>query len=137
MTKDINWDLVELYLKAGCRQNKIAEALGIHRETLSYKIKEKYGMDYSAFSTKLQSEGEMLLQAAQFQKALKNSSPGNTQMLMYLGKVRLGQKEHEDTNTDAANQQNLDQTHLIMELEHKNKILEEKVNEYQDKSQAE
>lgn|GEM_PF-1065052 len=120
--KEINWDLVELYAKSGCTQKEIADSLHIHRETLADRVKEKYGMDYSTFSTYFYSEGDILLKAQQFQKAMK----GYWQALMWLGKVRLGQKEPEIIMNLAANQTQLDQSHRIMELE--NQLAELKNN---------
>lgn len=116
--KEINWQMVELYIKSGCSQVKIANSLCIDRETLRDRVKEKYGMDYSSFSSALISEGELLLEAAIYQKAMKSSQPGNAQMLMWLGKVKLGYREPEPLS-NPTNQVALDQSHRIMELEHK------------------
>lgn len=112
--KEINWDMVELYLKAGCSQVKIAECFHVHRDTLRERAEEKYGKEWSAFSASLHSEGEALIEAAQYQKAMKGYWPA----LQWLGKVRLGQREPESTLLVAANQQHIDQSHRIMELEH-------------------
>jgi hypothetical protein len=43
---------------------------------------------------------------------------GNAQMLIYLGKVRLGQREPEMIQNLAVNQHQIDQSHLIMQLQH-------------------
>lgn len=118
--KEINWDLVELYVKSGCKQINICKAFHIDEETLRARIQEKYGMTWSAFSAALLSEGDMLLEAQQFQKAIKGFWPA----LHWLGKVRLGQREPELLNQLAANQTHIDQTHRIMELEHQ--LAEEK-----------
>lgn len=127
--KEINWDMLELYVKSGCKQCRICEWLGIHDDTLRSLVKEKYGLEWSAFSAKLRSEGDMLIEAQQFQKAMKGYWPA----LHWLGKVRLGQREPEMLNQLAANQTQIDQTHRIMELEHE--IAELKANA--DKSKAE
>jgi hypothetical protein len=127
--KDINWDLVELYVKSGCSQTKIAQSFFIDCDTLRARVKEKYGMDYSAFSASLRSEGEMLIEAKQHEKAMKGYWPA----LQWLGKVRLGQKEPESTTNVAINQAQLDQSHLIMQLQHKIAQLEGNV----DKPKAE
>lgn len=113
--KEINWDIVELYIKSGCSQIKIAESFFIDRDTLRDRVKEKYGMEYSAFSAALRSEGEMLIEAQQFQKAMKGYWPA----LLWLGKVRLGQREPEMLNQVAANQNQIDQNHIIMQLQHR------------------
>jgi hypothetical protein len=112
--KEINWDLVELYVKSGSSQEKIAASLHIHPNTLSDRVKEKYQTDYATFSTNLRSEGDNLILGQQFQKAMKGYWPA----LQWLGKVRLGQREPEMLNQLAYNQVHLDQSHLIMELQH-------------------
>jgi len=127
--KEINWELVELYVKAGCSQSKIAQSLWIHQDTLRDRVQEKYGVDYSTFSTSLRSEGDMLIEAKQMEKAMKGYWPA----LLWLGKVRLGQKEPEMLNQLAANQTQLDQTHRIMELEHE--IAELKSNAYKPETE--
>lgn len=117
--KQINWDIVELYIKAGCTQKKICEYLGVCKDTLCLKVKEKYNVEYSSFSSGLRSEGEMLLEAAIWQKALNRKSPGDGQVLIWLSKVKLGYKEPEPHRALAENQFEIDQTHRIMQLEHK------------------
>jgi len=115
LKKEINWEMVELYVKAGCKQIDICRAFHIDDETLRARVKEKYGKEWSAFSLALLSEGHMLIKAQQFQKAMKGYWPA----LQWLGKVDLGQKEPELLNQEANNQQQIDQSHRIMELEHK------------------
>lgn len=112
--KEINWDMVELYVKSGCKQTNIAKSLCLDDDTLRARVKQKYGMEWSVFSSKLRSEGEMLIEATQYQKAMK----GNITLLIWLGKIRCGQKEPEITQQLAVNQPQIDQSHRIMELEH-------------------
>lgn len=111
--KEINWDLVELYVKAGCCQTRIAESLFIDRDTLRARVKEKYGVEYSAFSAALQSEGKLLIEAKQYDKAMKGYWPA----LLWLGKVKLGQKEPVNEPTEAPNQMNIDKDQIIMRLQ--------------------
>ncbi|CAB4133884.1 hypothetical protein UFOVP264_54 [uncultured Caudovirales phage] len=127
--KEINWEMVELYVKSGCSQTKIAESLFIDCDTLRARVKQKYGIDYSVFSASLRSEGDMLIEAQQFQKAMKGYWPA----LQWLGKVRLGQREPEMLNQLATNQASIDQTHEIMRLQHR--IAELEANA--DKSETE
>ncbi len=91
--KEINWEKLDLYLMSGASQKRIADSLCLHPDTLRDRVKEKYGMEYSIYSAAKSQEGRLLLEAAMLQKALKSSSPGNTQMLIWLGKVKLGQRE--------------------------------------------
>jgi hypothetical protein len=127
--KEINWDLVELYIKSGSTQLKIAQSLFIHPNTLADRVKEKYGMDYSTFSSALCREGELLIEAKQHEKAMKGFWPA----LQWLGKIRCGQKEPEVVQNLAANQTQIDKDHIIMQLQ--NEIEELKANA--DKSKTE
>jgi len=127
--KPINWDVVELFLKSGCKQNKICEHLGLSTDCIQRRVKEKYGMDYTALADKLRSEGELMIEAQQFQKAMKGYWPA----LLWLGKVKLGQREPDQAQSLAANQPQIDQSHRIMELEYQ--LAELKANA--DKSQTE
>ena len=117
--KPINWDLVELYIKSGSSQSRIAKAFKIDDETLRRRVKKKYGKDYTAFACELRSEGEILIEAQQFKKAMNGYWPA----LLWLGKVRLGQREPEMTQNLAANQQQIDQSHYIMQLQHEIEML--------------
>ena len=123
--KEINWEMLELYTKAGCSQTNICLGFHIDEETLRYRVKEKYGIEWSAFSAKLKSEGLMLLEAKQFQKAMSGFWPA----LQWLGKIKLGQKEQEVVYQLAANQTGLDKDQKIMMLEHENAELKAKNGE--------
>lgn len=87
--KPINWDQVDRFLEAGCTQKQICSAIGISEDTLQRRFKDKYGVAYTVYAVEKAQYGESLLLAAQMKKALS----GNTQMLTWLGKVRLGQRE--------------------------------------------
>lgn len=121
--KEINWDLVELYVKAGSKQVNICKAFSIDEDTLRSRVREKYGMEWSVFSAALRSEGELLIEGQQFQKAMKGYWPA----LLWLGKVRLGQREPEMLNQLAANQTHIDQSHIVMQQAHRIAELEEKL----------
>ena len=125
--KEIDWEILELYAKSGCKQVDICKSLHIDEDTLRSRVKEKYDMEWSVFSASLRSEGNMLIEAHQFQKAMKGYWPA----LLWLGKVRLGQKEPDMLSQLPANQQQIDQTHRIMELEHQLSLVK---NDNNDKS---
>lgn len=116
--KEINWDLVDMYLKTGATQKEIAKALFIHPDTLRDNLKQKYGEDYSTYSSGVISEGQLHLRVAQYQKAIKSSSPGNTQMLIWLGKVLLGQKEPDSSSLEPANDEINEIERENMKLKH-------------------
>jgi len=117
--KAINWDLFELYAKSRKKTTtlEIADALGVHRNTLYRQTEKRYGMKYEAVCAKFLIEGELLLEAAMFQKAMKSSSPGNITMLMFLAKTKLGYREPDNVQTIPPNQDNINKDHKIMLLE--------------------
>lgn len=122
--KPINWDVVELFLKSGCKQNKICSHLGLSPDCFHRRVKEKYGMGFTDLADKFRSEGELMIEAQQFQKAMKGYWPA----LLWLGKVKLGQREPDQVQALAANQPQIDQSHRIMELEHENAELRAHAN---------
>ena len=89
----IDWEKVDLYLKAGCTQENIAKSLGFSVDKLHARVRSDKGMEYTEYAERLRSTGVMLIEATQLQKALQ----GNITMLMWLGKVRCGQKENGDS----------------------------------------
>jgi hypothetical protein len=117
--KEIDWAKVELYLKAGSNQRKIAIAMGIEEDTLRKRAKEKYGKDWSAIAAEFCCTGELLIEATQLQKALS----GNIQMLMWLGKIRCGQREPDLVSAVSPVQDEIEKDHLIMQLMHENEKL--------------
>lgn len=112
---DIDWERIELYMKAGADHKRIAESFGLEPETLRIRIRERYGEPYQKVNDTFKRRGELLIEATQFQKALS----GNVQMLLWLGKIRCGQKEPENVNNIPPNQSEIDKDHVIMQLKHK------------------
>lgn len=99
--KAIDWDFVEEGLIAGSSGNRIALALGIHRDTLYDAVRDKYGVSFSEYSLKSQSKGEVLLEMAQFDEAVNKRDRG---MLIWLGKQRLGQRDNKDSKVEVEGQ---------------------------------
>ena len=120
--KQIDWDKLDLYLKAGCTQDNICKSFMIDHKTLNSRIKEKHGIDYSEYSHSLRSMGQMLIEATQLKKALE----GNVTMLVWLGKIRCNQKEPDNIVLVPPQQNDIDKDHLIMQLQHKLAQIEEK-----------
>ena len=121
--KPLDWAKIELFLKAGAKQNKIAESLGIHSETLRNQVKAHYGEDYADVCASFRTTGEILIEVAQFQKALK----GNVQMLIWLGKIRCGQTEPEVISSIPPHQHIIDVEHDNMRLKNELAQLREKL----------
>lgn len=97
--KEINWVLVDNMLAAGCIGTEISAELGMHPDTFYRKVEQEKGMGFTAYHSLMTSKGEGLLKAAQFAKAIGRTKSGDTQLLMFLGKVRLKQREHEENVT--------------------------------------
>ncbi len=127
--KEINWDIVEKYAQAGCSGVGIAGKFNIQSDTFYRRFKEQYGFSFQDYRDDAQETGKSDLMAMLHAKALNNKAPGNSHLLMFLAKTKLGMKEPEITNLFAPNQAILDQNHLIMQLQNRIAELEEKINE--------
>jgi hypothetical protein len=125
--KFIDWKRVEDFLRAGVNQKRICGFLGFDDTTLRKHCIEKYGEEYSTFSTRLYSEGESLIEHVQFEKAME----GNPTMLQWVGKVRLGQREPENNPYDMPNELHIEQRHDNMRLEYENQKLKERLSKYE------
>lgn len=92
----IDWDMVDNFLKAQCDGVGIASYFGISPDTLYRLTKERYNIGFDDYRRQKQSEGCELLRAKQFQSAMA----GDKTMLVWLGKQLLGQKEKVDHTTN-------------------------------------
>ena len=133
--KPINWPEVEVAMMAGSTQEKIASSQNIDRDTLRVRFREEYGEEDSAYQARKAQQGESLLEVAQFRKALDNSAKGNTNMLIWLGKVRLGQREPEAimSNTKSPNDIDIEKEHENIHLKHK---LQKYIDKYGDEPET-
>ena len=86
---DIDWAVVGKLLEAGCAGTDIASQLGISPTTLQRRCRAENNVSFSAFSQQKRMAGDNLLRAAQYKAAME----GNTTMLVWLGKQRLGQSD--------------------------------------------
>lgn len=86
---NIDWNEVNRYLEAGSTGTEIAGFLGMHEDTLYRRCQEDHNIGFAAYSQQKKARGEALLRARQYQQAMK----GNTTLLIWLGKCRLGQQE--------------------------------------------
>jgi hypothetical protein len=91
--KPINWKEVEFAMMCSENQAEIAASQGVCTRTLQTRFEEEYGIDYLVYCAQLHKKGDILLREAQMKTALK----GNSNMQMFLGRVRLGQKEAEES----------------------------------------
>ncbi len=86
---DIDWQTVGKLLEAGCAGTDIASQLGISATTLQRRCRAENNVSFAAFSQQKRMAGDNLLRAAQYKAAME----GNTTMLVWLGKQRLGQSD--------------------------------------------
>lgn len=94
----IDWDEFDKLAIAGCNGRRIAGYFGIHEETLYRSVIRDKGVGFSEYLHSKRSKGEALLEAAQFYKALDKSKKGDTQLLIHLGKHRLGQVDKSEVD---------------------------------------
>lgn len=125
--KPVDWKKVDQLLLAGCHGTEIAPHFDMHVNTFYDKVVEQYKMSFTEYSTLKKVQGDSLLRAVQFEKALQKD---NT-MMIWLGKNRLGQRENEDKSDVAPNDKAL--TELTNEL----KSLKEKLNATEPKTNSE
>lgn len=95
----IDFKKVDQLLIAGCTGREIAGQLGFHEDTLYNRIKEEFGIGFSAYSAAKYSTGDGMIKAKRFGKAME----GNVQILLYLSDKRL----KEENKNDAAHTQEL------------------------------
>lgn len=116
--KDINWDVVEKLIESGCPGTEIAAKFRIQPDTFYIRFKREYACSFQDYRGRSQEAGLADLRSMLHAKALNNKAPGNSHILIFLAKCRLGMREPEVACNIAANQAQLDQTHLIMQLQH-------------------
>jgi hypothetical protein len=90
---EIDWKLVDDYLEAGCAGTDIAAQLGVYPDTLYERCQKEKGTTFTAYSQQKKQSGDYLLKKAQFDKAIGRTEHGDNTLLIWLGKVRLDQKE--------------------------------------------
>ncbi len=94
--KEIDWNIVDQLLEAGCSGVQIAGFIGMHPCALYDRCKIDNEMLFSEYSQCRSSKGDALLTKAQYDKAIGKTDIGDNTLLIWLGKTRLKQKEHED-----------------------------------------
>jgi hypothetical protein len=109
--KEINWDVVEKRIEAGCTATEIAAACRINQDTFTARFKQNYGRYFSEISDSFYSAGDANLKYTQYMKALS----GNNAMLLLLGRERLNQGKEEEIKKSPYED--------IIALRHENMIL--------------
>ncbi len=127
--REINWEAVEKLTECGCTGIEIASKFKMDENTFYNRFREHYEMRFSDYSGPASKCGKADIRSMLYAKALNNKAPGCSQLLLFLARCELGMKEPEITHNLAANQNQLDQTHLIMQLQNRIRELEENGNQ--------
>jgi hypothetical protein len=92
----IDWEKVKGLIISGCTGTRTASALGIHYQTLYDHCEKDQKMGWGEFYRMHSEKGEATLVATQYEVAIKNK---NVNMLIWLGKTRLGQTDKTEIET--------------------------------------
>jgi hypothetical protein len=87
--KNIDWELVDELLIAGCEGSEIAPCFDMHRNTFYDRVALQYGMSFTDYQQEKRSQGCGSLRKMQWDKACL----GDTTMMVWLGKNRLKQSD--------------------------------------------
>jgi len=115
--KSINWDIVKKKIEAGCTVKEIINTYecSVTDETFYKRFKEEFGCSFSEYSALSASNGEGDLKLTLHAKAMQ----GNITALIFLARCRLGMKEPESSTALSVAQNYIDQSHVIMQLQHR------------------
>ncbi len=106
--KPIDWDKVDDLLIAGCTGAEVAAYFGMHQQTFYNRVTSKYNVSFTVYSQEKKQNGEGILRAHQYAKALGITKEGDNTLLIWLGKQRLNQRETpEDVEVSEAAIKNL------------------------------
>lgn len=126
--KEINWELVEKRMEAGCSGIEIAACLRIDSDTFFRRFQQHYEKRFADSTADFYSAGNANIKFTQYMKALA----GNNNMLLLLGKERLNQGKEEEVKKSPLED--------ILDLRHENMILKaeiEKMKENKDDDKSE
>jgi hypothetical protein len=91
--KEFNPEKFEELCGLWCTAEEIAASLKMHRHTLTTKVEEHYGEEFSTIYKRFFDNG-----TPSFRRERRVLSKKNTAMSIWLGKVHLGEKDYEQTN---------------------------------------
>lgn len=90
--KEIDWNLVEKRMEAGCNGIEISAVLRVDPDTFYRRFEEQYGKRFADISDHFQKAGHSNVRAMQYIKAMN----GNIPMLTLLGREWLGQGKDQE-----------------------------------------
>ena len=117
--KEINWDIVEKKMEAGCSAREICGGV-CEINTFYDRFKEHFGKSFGDFADDYYSAGDANIKFTQYMKALA----GNTNMLTLLGRERLSQGKEQEKVSPYED---------VLALRHENMILRTELKEVRDK----
>jgi len=86
---EIDFQIVDDMLEAGCTGVEVAARLGMHPDTLYIRVEKELGMGFSAYRQQKVASGDQKLRERLFREAIA----GDKSALIFLSKTRLGMKE--------------------------------------------
>jgi len=89
---NLDWEEIAALCKKGCSATDIAQAYGYTQQTLYMRCIEDNGINWTDFKQHHFSQGNNILHGKQYEIAVN----GDKQMLIWLGKNRLRQKDAVD-----------------------------------------
>lgn len=130
--KPIDWNKVDQLLMAGCFGTEIAPHFDIHVKTFYDKVVEKFNITFTEYSALKKNQGDSLLKAKQFEKALK----GDNTLLIWLGKTRLNQREPDSVNDIPPLDLKVEADNENMKLKAQLANALEKISQYENQSKT-
>ncbi len=107
-SKPIDWAKMDDLLIAGCTGAEVAAYFDMHADTFYGKVRDHFGVCFTLYSQQKKQNGEGILRAHQYAKALGLTKEGDNTLLIWLGKQRLNQRETpEDVEVSEAAIKNL------------------------------
>lgn len=88
----LDWKKIDYLIEAGCTGGEIAAQCGVHHDTIYRRVQQRYGESFTDYAARVRQKGDANIRVIQYQKALK----GDNNMLIWLGKNRLKQKDKEE-----------------------------------------
>jgi len=87
------WKLLDSLIIWSAHSEYIAEQLGISEDTLSKRIKEKFGCTFTEYRNKMKEKIRINILKAQYDLAVDKQNPT---MLIWLGKNECGQTDKQE-----------------------------------------
>ena len=120
----IDWKKANELMIAGCHGTEVASYFGMHEDTFYRRVEDEFRVTFTAYLQEKKQIGQSLLRTKQFQKAMG----GDNTLLVWLGKVRLKQRENDDKEVclnDQTIEDTLEKAKMKAEIAELRKIINE------------